>query len=75
MITIDEKELHKVLEYRYNLFVEVNKHIPSRNWEEAVLERDLIQKMNAVDMILKTFGLFDKWIDYCRVKREQKHEK
>ena len=75
MISIDEKEFDKVLDYRYNLFIEVNKHIPSRSWNEAVLERDLVQKMSATDTILKTLGLFNYWLSYCKERSEQENEK
>ena len=73
-MNIDNKEIEKIFEYRYKLFVDVNKHTPSRNWEEAVLERDLIQQMNAIDFVLKTFDLFGDWLDYCEVKRKEKKQ-
>ena len=71
---IDKKEIEKIFEHRYKLFLEVNKHMPSHSWEEAVLERDLVQQMNTIDYVLKTFNLFGKWLDYCEVKRNERKQ-
>ena len=71
-IKINKKDIEKILKYRYSIFIEVNKHLPSYNWDEAVLERDLVQKMNTTDFILKTLGLFDEWMQYYKKMKEKK---
>lgn len=67
-VTVNKKDIEKIFEYRYKLFIDVNKHTPSRNWEEAVLERDLLKKINTIDYVLKTFGWFNDWLEYYKNK-------
>jgi len=67
-VTVDKKDIEKIFEYRYKLFIDVNRHTPSRNWEEAVLERDLLKKINTIDYVLKTFGWFNDWLEYYKNK-------
>ena len=67
-ITVNKKDIEKIFEYRYKLFIDVNRHTPSRNWEEAVLERDLLKKINTIDYVLKTFGWFNDWLEYYKNK-------
>lgn len=70
-IIVNKKDIEKIFEYRYKLFIDVNKHTPSRNWEEAVLERDLLKKINTIDYVLKTFGWFDDWLKYYKTKEKK----
>lgn len=67
-VTVNKKDIEKIFEYRYKLFIDVNRHTPSRNWEEAVLERDLLKKINTIDYVLKTFGWFNDWLEYYKNK-------
>lgn len=67
-VTVNKKDIEKIFEYRYKLFIDVNRHTPSRNWEEAVLERDLLKKINTIDYVLKTFGWFNNWLEYYKNK-------
>ena len=67
-VTVNRKDIEKIFEYRYKLFIDVNRHTPSRNWEEAVLERDLLKKINTIDYVLKTFGWFNDWLEYYKNK-------
>lgn len=67
-VTVNKKDIEKIFEYRYKLFIDVNRHTPSRNWEEAVLERDLLKKINTIDYVLKTFGWFNDWLKYYKNK-------
>ena len=68
-VTVNKKDIEKIFEYRYKLFIDVNRHTPSRNWEEAVLERDLLKKINTIDYVLKTFGWFNDWLEYYKNKK------
>lgn len=70
-VVVNKKDIEKIFEYRYKLFIDVNKHIPSKSWEEAVLERDLLKKINTIDYVLKTFGWFNDWLEYYK-NRETK---
>lgn len=67
-VIVNKKDIEKIFEYRYKLFIDVNRHTPSRNWEEAVLERDLLKKINTIDYVLKTFGWFNDWLEYYKNK-------
>ena len=67
-VTVNKKDIEKIFEYRYKLFIDVNRHTQSRNWEEAVLERDLLKKINTIDYVLKTFGWFNDWLEYYKNK-------
>lgn len=67
-VTVNKKDIEKIFEYRYKLFIDINRHTPSRNWEEAVLERDLLKKINTIDYVLKTFGWFNDWLEYYKNK-------